>query len=187
MNESLKWLNFIYSIAKEFSMKSHAPVNHLLALALLTCALLSSAAGQEQKPAQAPAQTKNFSGTWKMNVAKSKFGSDDAPRAIAVIFEQHGLNLSEALTITGSEGEERKFDLKFTLDGKESTNQLGEGEQAKSTAKMEGDALVIELQGRQGPFRRRFTLSEDGKVMTILVNRSEGGTEKTDTIVLDKQ
>ena len=167
-------------------MKSHAHVNHLLALALLTCALLSSAAGQEQKPAPASAQTKNFSGTWKMNAAKSKFEGDDAPRAIAVTFEQHGLNLSEVLTIVGSGGEERKLDLKFTLDGKEGTNQLGE-EQIKSTAKMDGDALVIELQGRPGPFRRRFTLSEDGKVMTILVNRSEGGAEKTDTIVLDKQ
>lgn len=168
-------------------MNSHAPVRHLLALALLTGVLFSPAVGQEQKPAApASAQPKNFSGTWKMNAAKSKFGADDAPQAITVTFGQHGQNLSEVLTIAGSGGEERKLELKFTLDGKEGTNQLG-GEQIKSTAKMEGDALVIELQGRQGPFRRRFTLSEDGKVMTILVNRSEGGAEKTDTIMLDKQ
>lgn len=166
-------------------MKLPSSINYLLALALLTCALVFSAIAQEKKTAPAESSAKNFSGTWKMNAAKSKFAGDGGPQSIVITLDQQGQNLSESLTIGGSQGE-RKFDLKYILDGKEGNNQLGD-EQVKSIAKLEGDALVVNLKMSNNTFRRKFTLSEDGKVMTIVVNHTETDGERTDTVVLEKQ
>lgn len=140
----------------------------------------------EAAPAQpaAEATTKNLSGVWKMNSAKSKFGGDDSPQSLTVKFDHQGQNLNEVITMVGGEGE-RTYDLKHTLDGKETVNQVGNSAM-KSTAKWEGDVLVIDLLGER-PFRRKITFSDGGKVMTMAVNRTESSGEKNDLIVLEKQ
>jgi hypothetical protein len=157
---------------------------NLLMVVIALTSFLSSVTGQEQKETPAQASTKNLSGAWKMNPDKSKFNGDKGPKAITIIFDQQGQYLRESMAV-GYQGE-RKLELKYALDGKEAVNQVG-GEQVKGIARWEGDELVIELKGGRNPFRRRFTFSEGGKVMTMVINHSETDGEKTDTIVLEKQ
>jgi hypothetical protein len=107
------------------------------------------------------AQSKtNVSGTWKMNAEKSKF-EKGGPKNIGIKFDQQGTTLKESLTISNDRGDQT-IDLTYTLDGKESAQQL-QGQDIKTTAKWEGDALIIEFKNDQGfNFLRKINVSGDG-------------------------
>jgi hypothetical protein len=146
----------------------------ILAVSILSSALLVEA---QNKP--------NVSGTWKMNAEKSKF-ERGGPKSIVIKFDQQGSTLSEAMTLTNDRGEQT-HNFTYTLDGKENAQQL-EGRQIKSMAKLEGEALLLELKSDEGfNFLRKITLSGDGKIMTIDVKQSNPGGTASDTVVLDKQ
>ena len=132
------------------------------------------------------AQSKtNVSGAWKMNVEKSKF-ERGGPKNISIKFDQQGSTLRESLTLTDDRGE-RTLDFIYTLDGKESTQQL-EGRDIKTTARWEADALVIEFKNAEGfNFLRKITVSGDGKTMTIDVKQASPNGSANDTVVLEKQ
>ena len=132
------------------------------------------------------AQTRpNVSGTWKMNAEKSKF-EKGGPKAITITFDQKESTLNESLTIT-NDGGERTVTLTYTLDGKESAQQI-EGQQIKATAKWEGDSLTIEFKNDEGfSFRRKITMSADGKTMTMSVAQANQGGTANDTVVFEKQ
>ena|ERR1044071_2740024 len=132
------------------------------------------------------AQSKpNVSGTWKMNAEKSKF-EKGGPKAITIKFDQQGSTLNETLTLTNDQGE-RAVNFTYTLDGKESPQQL-EGRQIKTTAKWEGESLVIEFKNDEGfNFLRKITVSNDGKTMTIDVKQSSPNGAANDIVVLEKQ
>jgi len=132
------------------------------------------------------AQSKpNMSGTWKMNAAKSKF-EQSAPKAITIKLDHQGSAMQEAFTLTNDQGE-LTVNFTYTLDGKESLQQL-EGQTIKSTAKWEGESLVIEFKDDQAfNFRRKLTLSADGKTMTMDVKKSDPGGTANDFVVFEKQ
>jgi hypothetical protein len=132
------------------------------------------------------AQSKpNVSGTWKMNAEKSKF-ERGAPKAISIKFDQQGSTLNESLTLTNDQGE-RTVNFTYTLEGKESLQQL-EGRQIKTTAKWEGESLVIEFKNDEGfNFLRKIIVSGDGKTMTIDVKQKSPNGAANDIVVLEKQ
>ena len=132
------------------------------------------------------AQSKpSVSGTWKMNAAKSKF-ERGGPKAITIKLDQQESTLRESVTITNDQGEQT-LNFTYTLDGKESLQQL-EGQQIKATAKWEGESLIIEFKDDRGfNFRRKITVSGDGKTMTIDVKQSDPNGSANDTVVLEKQ
>jgi len=63
------------------------------------------------------------------------------------------------------------------------------GRTAKTHAKWEGAALMIEWKSEgRGTFKRKITLSADGKTMTKVVTQSrDGGDQTEDTVVFEKQ
>jgi hypothetical protein len=127
----------------------------------------------------------DVNGTWKMNPAKSHF-TGNGPTSITIKFIQKDSSLIETLNLSGQAGD-RSFDLKYTTDGKEGDNQIGP-QAVKTSAVWEKDALVIEWRADGSIFRRRITLSGDGKVMTIAVHHAEpNGETADDTVVLEKQ
>jgi len=148
----------------------------VLMLAAIVC-LCASIAGAQTKP--------NFSGTWKMNPQKSKFEGGEGPSSIVIKIDQKDPGISESVTVGGSNGDET-VEGKYTTDGKESEVQLGPNT-AKATARWEGDALVIEWKGEGLSFRRKHTLSADGKTMTMAVHRPGKDGEVDETVVLEKQ
>ena len=132
------------------------------------------------------AQSKpNVSGIWKMNAGKSKF-ERGGPKAITIKFDQQGSTLNETLTLTNDQGE-RAVNFTYTLEGKESLQQL-EGRQIKTTAKWEGESLVIEFKNDEGfNFLRKISVSGDGKTMTIDVKQTSPNGAANDIVVLEKQ
>lgn len=146
----------------------------MLVLFILSSALLVAA---QSKP--------NVTGTWKMNAEKSKF-ERGGPSAITVKFDQQESTLRETLTLTNQRGEQA-HNFSYTLDGKESLQQL-EGREIKTTAKWDGASLLIEFKNDEGfNFSRKITVSSDGKTMTMDVKQSTSNGSATDMVVLEKQ
>jgi hypothetical protein len=167
----------------------------LLIICAVLCVLLGiSSIAAQTPPAPAATQPKpaavstkaNFSGTWTMNRQKSKF-ANEGPDAITIKLDHKDDTLAETLTMSGGNGE-RTIATKYSTDGKESDLQLG-SDTAKATVKWEGEAIVIEWKAGEGRFfRRKLTLSPDGKMLTMNVkqDRPDGNTGE-DLIVFEKQ
>jgi hypothetical protein len=154
---------------KKISVRSAA-----VALTFCLCAFIAAA---QTKP--------NLTGTWRMNSSKSKF-VNDGPSEITIKFDQSDSSFTESLTITENNGE-HKADLKYAADGKETTNQI-ENRPVQTTAKWEGETLVIEVKFDQvNLFIRKITISSDGKTMTMAVHRTKGENVFDETVVLEKQ
>src|SRR5205807_10390867 len=93
-------------------------------------------------PAKASSGSKpNFSGVWKLNVAKSDFGVLPGPESRTDTIEHTEPAIKIATKEEGPQGK-RDYVISLTTDGKENTNTPGPGVELKSTSNWEGNALV---------------------------------------------
>ncbi|MGC9945206.1 MAG: hypothetical protein ABSF64_02315 [Bryobacteraceae bacterium] len=151
---------------------------------VLAVALLAAAFGLLQAQAKP-----NFSGSWKLNTAKSDFGAMPAPdtRNDKIVHADPGL--TDSFTQSGPRGE-LAAEMKYSTDGKETTNSL-RGNQIVSIAKWEGDELVIaaktSMQGADITFTDRWSLSADGNTLTIQRHAVSPLGETDQKILLEKQ
>ena len=115
------------------------------------------------------AQYPDFSGDWKLNLARSNFGSFPAPSGITRKITQDGVRLTMTIVQNGPQGETTN-QFTYTTDGKPVTNKVQGGE-SKSTAQWIGDKLMIEssreIQGSTLTQKDIWTLSPDKKTLTI--------------------
>jgi hypothetical protein len=155
-------------------MKSRNLAALMIAAIVCVCASIASA---QTKP--------DFSGTWKMNLEKSKFAGG-GPDNLLIKIDHKEPAFAESWTVSTPNGE-RSFEAKYTTDGKE-TEQEVMGRTAKTSAKWDGNALVIEWTSEGGFFKRKISLSADGKTITKMVTQSpRDGQQTEDTVVLEKQ
>src|SRR5437868_183470 len=84
----------------------------------------------------------NMSGDWKLDLAKSQYGSLPAPLAVTRKIKLDGVELSMS-TSQKTAQREGTSELHYTTDGKESVNKVSTGE-SKGTAFWAGDNLVIQ-------------------------------------------
>lgn len=114
----------------------------------------------------------NLTGDWKLNLSKSQYGLMPPPLEVTRKIKLEGVSLFMS-TYQKSAQREGTSELKYTTDGKLSINKMTNGE-AKGTARWEGDALIIESSQQNGPAeiksRETWTLSSDGKTLTILTH-----------------
>jgi hypothetical protein len=152
----------------------------LLSLAFLTLAL---------GLVHAQAKT-DFSGTWKLNTAKSDFGAMPPPDAMTQKITHGDPSLKANVVSTGGMYGDMTYDVAYTTDGKECVNHVGEGE-FKSTLKWDGDSLAVDIKGSFGgnefTAKDRWTLSSDGKTLTITQHFTSAMGEGDIKEVFDKQ
>jgi hypothetical protein len=148
-------------------------------------ALMAFSAGFSQAWAAKP----DFSGTWKLDASKSEFGPMPAPDKWERTITHQDPSLKYKTVQAGPQGE-MTTDTSYTTDGKESMNKF-RGQDVKGVAKWDGDVLTIqskrEVQGMEISINERWTLSPDGKVLTIAnaISTPQGDFETK--IVADKQ
>lgn len=132
----------------------------------------------------------DLGGNWKLNSSKSDFGQFPAPSGMSQKITQAEPKLTVASKMSGDNGD-IEFTANYTTDGKEVTNPGFGGGEMKSTAKWDGAALVIETKGAFGdnPFtmKDKWTVSEDGKTLTVLRHWSSGMGEADQKLVFEKQ
>ncbi len=129
----------------------------------------------------------NLSGAWKVNTAKSDFGTAPAPTSMISKID-HRDPVLKISNVTVRERGERTYDLAFATDGAETSNVV-DGTEFKTRCKWDGAALLME--SRSGPGDRTgkdtWTLSEDGKVLTLVRIWSGPQGEITQKLVHERQ
>jgi hypothetical protein len=131
--------------------------------------------------------TPDLSGTWKMNPAKSKF-ERPAPNGIAVKIEQKDSAFKETLYLTFGNNEQ-SIEYEYATDGKEV--ELKDPKAPYTiTARWEGKTLIqtMKQKGKSQGFTRKFTLSEHGRSLSLVIeNPNADGSKTVDTLFMDKQ
>jgi len=131
----------------------------------------------------------NFSGTWKLNLEKSEYGPMPAPTSMVDKIAHEDPSLKINRNQAGQQGE-LNYDLNFTTDGKESTNTI-RGNSMKSTVSWEGETLVFDsklsIQDNEITFKDKWTVSPDGKTITINRHAASAQGEIDQKLVMEKQ
>lgn len=156
----------------------------------MTRRLLILAAAAALAAASASAARPDFSGKWKLNNAKSDFGPmpqgpDKFERTI-----DHKDPTLKMITVQSFQGNERTNDVEYTLNGQEQTVKTPTGEM-KVTPAWKDSTLEItitrEIQGNAIQSVEKWSLSEDGKTLTVDTSISAPQGDFTLKFVLDKQ
>jgi hypothetical protein len=133
------------------------------------------------------AATPNFSGHWKLNAEKSKLDDPylglQEDRTIEHKDPELIVNVKDV-----QDGEEDTNTATFRTDGKE-TRSYVDGDPQFTTAHWDGDALVVDSKlisdTDTTDFHDRWTLSADGKVLTITRKQKTGFDEREAVFVFD--
>ena len=134
-----------------------------------------------------PAAKPNFSGEWKINVAKSNFGPLPPPSVMnrSIAHTEPALTIVEEQT---SQLGDQKTTRKYVTDGSEITFDVQGMAVASSATWKEGVLLVVSrVDGAGLTFTDRMTLSPDGKSLTSLIHITSAQGDIDITVVFDKQ
>jgi hypothetical protein len=116
----------------------------------------------------------NLTGEWKLDLAKSQYGTVPPPIAVTRKIKHEGVALFMS-TFQKTQQREVTSELLYTTDGKVCVNKMSTGD-ATGTAKWDGDKLVIEssqaVQNAELKSREVWTVSPDGKTLTIATHLS---------------
>ena len=128
---------------------------------------LAFAAAMVATPAMAAGKP-DFSGDWKLNVEKSDFGPMPPPTSQTQKIDHKEPVLKITTAQSGMDGD-TTVDATYKTDGSESKNSV-RGMEAKSVAKWDGDALLIDtkldFQGTEITLKMSMKMAEDGKTIS---------------------
>ncbi|MBI4908290.1 MAG: hypothetical protein HY820_31985 [Acidobacteria bacterium] len=131
----------------------------------------------------------NFSGVWQINLPKSDYGRLPPPQTLIRTVKHNDPNISVSTKQT-RQGKETTASFTYTTDGKETVSKTPTGD-VRIVAKWEGESLVVEstrdVQGNELKEINRWTASEDGKSMTVVVSLKSPQGETRMILFLDKQ
>lgn len=131
----------------------------------------------------------NFSGDWKLNTSKSNFGQMPPPASLTEKITHADPSLKVQTEMTGDFA--FNSDFSYTTDGKECQNAIGDQFKMTSTVKWDGDILVfdskMDFQGNAMAGTDKWTLSPDGKTITVQRHFSGPMGDGDSVIVLEKQ
>ncbi len=134
-------------------------------------------------------QKTDYSGTWKLNVAKSDFGMLGGPTSRTDVITHKDPSLSDSVTAEGAQGK-LAYILSYTTDGKEAVNKIGPRE-IKSTLKWAGSNLAVSSKFVYNDMdvatEAVWALSLDGKTLTISVHFTSSMGEADQKYVFEKQ
>jgi hypothetical protein len=129
-----------------------------------------------------------FAGTWKLNPAKSKYTTGDAPKDVTIVIEEQGDNLS--VTASGTNADGSPLSVKYTVPIKGGSGQVQEGPYDAITSKVVSAHVRDNSYSKNGKevAMRHIVVSGDGKTMRVTVKgTSTDGKTAAGTDVFDKQ
>ena len=133
------------------------------------------------------AQTPDLSGVWKADLSKDNPGG---PRlsGFTLLIEQKQDNLQEIAETVNQHGPYRAVSS-YNLTGRETRDEV-RGIPARSKASWQGAALVVEsrvFNTRPEALKKTYTLSADGRTLTLETAGSMNGREFQSKVSFDKQ
>lgn len=134
--------------------------------------------------------TPNLSGTWKLNVSKSDFGSMPGPDSRMEKIDDNEPSIKISSTWTGGPMGDGSMTIDLLTNGKETTSSMF-GTDAKNIAKWDGSALVVnttfKMQDSDVAVKSKYDLAADGKTMNIASHISGPMGEMDMKLVYEKQ
>lgn len=135
------------------------------------------------------AQADPFMGTWELNVEKSEFNSQGAAvRARTLVISRKG-NVYSHVQETYRVGQDavQKLTYDVTYDGKDSTPVIGGAFDAVTVAR-QGNTMTRKAKNRGTEVETAtYTVSADGKTLTIVTKGNNYGVEYGSTQVFEKK
>jgi hypothetical protein len=137
----------------------------------------------------------DFSGQWTLNESKSNLGEGRIFSAANMKVTQEGNTLTIERTRTGRNGEARTTSETLTMDGKENISE-GENRTSSTTVTWSEEGSTLTIKSKRG-FNRQgetfemnttetWSLSGDGKTLTIQSDSSSAMGDRSATLVYDK-
>ena len=128
----------------------------------------------------------NFSGMWKLNRAKSDASPANNPKKSAMKIKQQAGRIDIWYYITDGLGD-HDWGSNYTLDGKVNHNSW-DGIEVKSSQSWDGSTLVFNItRGTNSQYKEEWSLSPDGKTLTIVRHTIFSHSDLTEKFVFDKQ
>jgi hypothetical protein len=136
--------------------------------------------------AQAP---KGLEGTWKLNVAKSKFSPGPAPKSMTITYSPAGTDgMKIVVDVTPADGAAQHWEMTANYDGKDAPvtgNPLADMIAMKKVNAVTGES-TFKKDGKVTATNVR-KLSADGKTLTITsTGTTADGKPRKDVQVFDK-
>jgi hypothetical protein len=160
-------------------MRKLSRVSLMLAAATFVVAVVASA--QSKDP---------FVGTWRLNVAKSKYTPGPAPKSITSTYEAAGQGYKVSVRNEPATGAPQQFSYTTSLDGKDSPI-TGNNPNADAIAVKRIDATTLEAVNKKGgkvTTTQRNVVSADGKTRTVTTTGTDAQGQKVNTVaVFEKQ
>lgn len=136
------------------------------------------------------AQVADFSGTWQLNVERSRWGKARKPSSAALTIEHRDPALKYYGMIVDDSGDVgRPFSFEGAIDGKEYPSSRSYG-QGKITFAWQGRTTVVsDFKSDDGLFTEtaRNTLSGDGKTLTRRIRVKGPNTDLSWTEIYEKK
>jgi len=161
-------------------MKRHVPAVRLAVLIALVGVAL-------HVPARAQAPTQLF-GTWKLNLAKSKYSPGPPPKSMTIVYGAAGFGMKIVVDVAPAEGAAQHWEMSPTYDGQDhkvtgnpeadtiSIRRISDTK-GESTFKKAGKVTVVNVR----------TLAPDGRSMTIeSTGTTPDGKPRHDVAVFEK-
>jgi hypothetical protein len=150
----------------------------IAAVACLGIVMVSSGAQAQDK----------IAGTWKLNVAKSKFSPGPAPKSMTVTYTMAGDSVKIVVDMVPGEGAAQHWEMSGKYDGAD--NKLTGNPNADTVSFKRIDAnnaeSTFKLKGKVVATNHR-TLTADGKTLTIVSKGTTAdGKPRVDTQVFEK-
>jgi len=137
------------------------------------------------------AQTNPLVGTWKLNVAKSKFDPGPGPKSLTRIVEAQGDGVKYSFEGVGADGKPVAYGFSVQFDGKDSpvTGSMPNGADTISAKRTDSHHYVAtQKKGGKVVGTSKVTVSADGKVTTVdVTGTTSSGAKEHDVQVYDKQ
>lgn len=133
-------------------------------------------------------QKTNFSGTWKLNVARSDFGPLPGPTSRTDVITHKEPSITNHVISEGAQGK-LDYTVNYSTDGKETTNSIGDFV-SKSTPKWEGANLIVntklKINDADVDVVATWVLGADGKTLTISAHITSAMGEADQKLVFEK-
>ena len=131
-----------------------------------------------------------FVGTWKLNLAKSKYSPGPPPKNLTITYAANGDGIKSTTEGVNSEGKPVATTYAATYDGKD-TPVTGTGAPYDTIALKRIDSNTVELTTKKDGkvvSKGKRVVSKDGKVMTMTSKGTNAKGEPTNNVaVYDKQ
>jgi hypothetical protein len=160
-------------------MSKLARVTTVLAAGMLTVAVVATA--QSKDP---------FVGTWRLNVAKSKYSPGPPPKSQTTTYEAAGQGYKVSVKSEPASGPVQQWSYTTNLDGKDSP-VTGNNPNADMLAVKRIDAHTLETVNKKGgktTTTQRNVVAADGKTRTVTTTGMDGQGQKVNNVaVYEKQ